>query len=99
MKQMFMPIKYSNHLDRTIFPIHKILAFIPVHDVTLVGLTCTLIETLKTLGLNLEKMRGRGYDGAMIMSGAFSGVQVIVRKKYPEVLYSLHISFFESLFA
>ncbi|XP_050066583.1 52 kDa repressor of the inhibitor of the protein kinase-like [Aphis gossypii] len=67
-------------------------AFIPVQDVTGEGLTNTLLETLKNLRLNLEKMRGQGYDGAATMSGAFNGVQVIVRKKYPKALYTHCIS-------
>ncbi|KAF0702443.1 52 kDa repressor of the inhibitor of the protein kinase-like, partial [Aphis craccivora] len=68
------------------------LAFIPVQDVTGEGLANTLLETLKNLGLNLEKMRGQGYDGAATMSGAFNGVQAIVRKKYPKALYTHCIS-------
>ncbi|XP_025424682.1 zinc finger MYM-type protein 1-like [Sipha flava] len=43
------------------------LAFIPVQDVTGEGLANTLLETLKNLGLNLEKMCGQGYDGAATM--------------------------------
>lgn len=70
----------------------NILAFIPVQDITGVGLASTLQEKLKILGLNLEKMRGQGYDGAATISGAFNGVQAIVRKKYPKTLYTHCIS-------
>jgi len=70
------------------------LAFIPVQDVTGVGLACTLLETLKTIGfiINLEKMRGQGYDGEATMSGAFNDVQAVFLKKYPKALYTHCIS-------
>jgi len=40
------------------------LTFVPVHDVTGHGLATVLLNTLKELGLNLDKLRGQGYDGA-----------------------------------
>ena len=58
------------------------LVFIPVQDVTGEGLANTLLETLKNLGLNLEKVRGQGYDGAATMSGAFNGVQAFCFMKF-----------------
>lgn len=60
------------------------LAFIPVQDVTGISLASILLETLKTLGLNVDKIRGQGYDEATTMSSAFGSVHAIVKKKIPK---------------
>lgn len=63
------------------------LTFVPVHDVTGLGLATVLQNTLKELGLDLDKLRGQGYDKAATMSGNFRGVQAILKKTYPKALY------------
>ncbi|XP_025191788.1 52 kDa repressor of the inhibitor of the protein kinase-like [Melanaphis sacchari] len=68
------------------------LTFVPVHDVTGLGLATVLLNTLKELGLDLDKLRGQGYDGAATMSGNFRGVQAIVKKSYPKALYTHCVS-------
>lgn len=89
-EQFSLCIRY---LDEECMTIREdFLAFIPVQDVTDVGLANVLQEQLKILGLNLRKMRGRGYDGAATMSDEFRGVQAIVREKYPKALYTHYIS-------
>lgn len=61
------------------------LAFILVQDVTGIGLACILLETLKTLSLDFDKIRGQGYDEAATMPSAFGSVQAIVKnKKFPK---------------
>lgn len=68
------------------------LTFVPVHDVTGLGLATVLLNALKELGLDLDKLRGQGYDGAATMSGNFRGVQAIVKKSYPKALYTHCVS-------
>ncbi|XP_029340930.1 zinc finger MYM-type protein 1-like [Acyrthosiphon pisum] len=68
------------------------LTFVPVHDVTGHGLATVLLNTLKELGLDLDKLRGQGYDGAATMSGNFRGVQAIVKNSYPKALYTHCVS-------
>lgn len=65
--------------------------FIPVQNVTGVDLASILLETLKTLSLNLDKIHGEGYDRAATIGG-FRGVQAIVRKIYPKTLYTHYIA-------
>lgn len=67
------------------------LSFVPVNDVTSKGFAKTLLENLKLLGLDLTNMWGRGYDGAVLMPRAFSGVQTIVQNSYYKALYT-HIA-------
>ncbi|XP_060845979.1 zinc finger MYM-type protein 1-like [Rhopalosiphum padi] len=63
------------------------LTFVPVTDVTGMGLANTLLNTLDKLGIDLKYLRGQGFDGAATMSGCFNGVQSHVTKKYPLAHY------------
>lgn len=63
------------------------LIFVPVTDVTRNGLATVILNTLTSLGLNLNYLRGQGYDGAAAMSGCFNGVQAHITEKYPLALY------------
>ncbi|XP_008178700.1 52 kDa repressor of the inhibitor of the protein kinase-like [Acyrthosiphon pisum] len=63
------------------------LIFVPVTDVTGNGLATVILNTLTSLGLNLNYLRGQGYDGAAAMSGCFNGVQAHITEKYPLALY------------
>lgn len=64
------------------------LTFVPVYDVTGAALANTVLETLSSLGLDLKKMRGQGYDGAATMRGQFRGVQACIVEKLPLALYT-----------
>ncbi|XP_055308167.1 uncharacterized protein LOC129572247, partial [Sitodiplosis mosellana] len=44
------------------------LKFVAVHDVTGLGLSNTLIDSLKDMKLNMSFLRGQGYDGAKAMN-------------------------------
>lgn len=68
------------------------LKFVPVSDVPGNGLVITINNELQYLGLDLNYMRGQGYDGAAAMSGAFNGVQAIILKKYPKAIYTHCVS-------
>ncbi|KAH9372641.1 hypothetical protein HPB48_007829 [Haemaphysalis longicornis] len=53
--------------------------FVPVDDVIASRLADTLKRELLNLGLHLDMMKRQGYDGAAAMSGAFNGVQALIR--------------------
>ncbi|KAJ8042704.1 Zinc finger MYM-type protein 1 [Holothuria leucospilota] len=42
--------------------------------------------TLRELGLNIQQLRGQGYDGASNMSGRYSGLKARVLKENPRAL-------------
>ncbi|XP_053398293.1 zinc finger MYM-type protein 1-like [Mercenaria mercenaria] len=46
------------------------------------------LQNLQELGVDLDKMRGQGYDGASNMSGIYRGVQARIRAQYPEAIYT-----------
>lgn len=63
------------------------LQFVPVTSTTGESLANVIIQELKKYGLDLNNLRGQGYDGAASMSGKFNGVQAIIRQLYPTALY------------
>ena len=58
----------------------EFLCFVPVSSTTGKDLASPILTQLSQLGLNLEHMRGQGYDGASNMSGKYSGVQARVKE-------------------
>jgi len=64
------------------------LCFLPVYDLTGENLTRIILEECEKLGLDLNKLIGRGYDGAgNIMSGQFNGVQSRIRQLYLKAVF------------
>ncbi|CAK9299240.1 unnamed protein product [Gordionus sp. m RMFG-2023] len=59
------------------------LQFIPIQDMR--G-ECLDVH-LKKININVNFMRGQGYDGASAMSGHLNGVQSHLIKKYPTAIY------------
>jgi len=70
----------------------EFLCFVPVFSTTGKDLASTSRTQLSQLGLNLEHMRGQGYDGASNMSGRYRGVQARVKELYPLAMYSTLIA-------
>ena len=56
-------------------------------DITGRALADKMIATISALGLNLQNLRGQGYDGAGNMSGKTNGVAAIISSSYPLALY------------
>jgi hypothetical protein len=65
----------------------EFLNFVPVTDMRGQALAETITGYLKKVGINLEKMRGQGYDGASAMSGKFRGCAAVIQQSYPKALY------------
>ena len=54
------------------------LDFISVADETAAGLVETTCKYIEDIGLDMEKLRDQGYDGASVMSGVHNGVQKLI---------------------
>lgn len=63
------------------------LQFMPIYDMTGKGIATVLIDKLRSLNVNIRKLRGQGYDGAASMSGKINGLQAHVREIVPSALY------------
>ena len=66
----------------------EFLCFVPLTSTTGEALADCILTNLSRLGLDLNFLRGQGYDGASNMSGAYRGVQARVRVLYPLAIYT-----------
>jgi hypothetical protein len=51
-----------------------------------------MLEKLSEWGVDLTKLRGKGFDAASTMSGHISGVQARIEQKFPRAKYFTHCS-------
>ena len=65
----------------------EFLGFVRAHSTTGKALAETFMETFKSLGLDITKLRGQGYDGASNMSGKHKGVQARISEVAPSAHY------------
>ena len=56
------------------------IEFQPVDDHTAGGLEAMVISFLENNGIDFSKCRGQAYDGASVMSGAYTGLQARLQK-------------------
>lgn len=91
-EQFSLCARYVSESENGPVLMEDFLTFVPVSDVTGEGLARVIEEKLTTLGLDLENVRGQGYDGASAMSGQFRGVQAVLKRKYPKALYTHCVS-------
>ncbi|GFV06731.1 zinc finger MYM-type protein 1 [Trichonephila clavipes] len=61
--------------------------FIEAANQTAKSLERDVLNILNTLDINLSKCRGQGYDGAANMSGAYGGLQKLIKDKQPRANY------------
>ncbi len=66
----------------------EFISFIKMERVRAVDIASAIISSIENLGLNLESLRGQGYDGASTMSGERAGVQARIRNRQPKALYT-----------
>ncbi|CAN7977490.1 unnamed protein product [Ixodes persulcatus] len=51
------------------------------------GLASTIMKSLNDIGVATEYLRAQAYDGAASMSGAYNGVQALIRQQFPNAIY------------
>ena len=64
------------------------VVFSEVTNATGLGLATSILKQLGDLGLDLSKLRGKGYDRCSSMSGRENGVQAHEARKWPKAIYS-----------
>lgn len=75
------------YLDRSGDVQEQFLEFVEAKRTTGEALAQLFLSSLEDLGINIEKMRAQGYDGAANMSGKHRGVQARVRQIVPQATY------------
>jgi len=83
----WLDVKHENYAIRETF-----LGFVNVDDGTAKGLAETTCEFIKRIGLDFGKLCGQAYDGASVMSGAYNGVQAIIKSASKTPVPYIHCS-------
>ena len=65
----------------------EFLGFTPLKEMDAETIAETTIDQCNKYGLNLNKLRGQGYDGCSTMAGIENGVQVRIRSDYPLAVF------------
>ncbi|KAF2886373.1 hypothetical protein ILUMI_19800, partial [Ignelater luminosus] len=84
-EQLSVCIRYLDIQKSTIH--EELICFLPATDLTGAALSHQIVQELNRVGLQVENLRGQGYDGGANMSGKFSGVQSRVKQLQPLATY------------
>lgn len=91
-EQFALCVRYIESIDVNNFKIvENFLKFVPVESTSGQNLADVLLTTLNSCGININYLRGQGYDGAAAMSGKFKGAQVRIIEYIQ--LHSMYIVF------
>lgn len=86
MEQMALCLRY---FDSNIGAVtENFIGFAECTSTTGENLSEAFLHQLRSSGVDLEKLRGQGYDGASNMSGKFRGVQARIKQAHPQALYT-----------
>lgn len=63
------------------------MTYFPLTDQCAENTAAKILDTCVSLGIDLEKLVGQGYDGASTMSGCRTGVQTRISELHPKAMY------------
>lgn len=86
-EQLSLCVRYVEVIDGQHFVKEDFLQFEQVTSVTGESLAKKIIEHFQKYGVDLNYVRGQGYDGAANMAGKYNGVHRIIQNDYPTALY------------
>ena len=86
-EQLSIMIRYVHVSNGMAIVKESFLGFSIATDLSGEGLSNQILKLLRDLGLDLNRMRGQGYDGAASMSGKFNGAQAKISAMYPLAVY------------
>lgn len=83
-EQMALVIRF---VDKKVFVQERFFAIVGVDDTSALTLKNALCGVLARYGLNVQNIRGQGYDGASNMRGHWKGLQALFIIDYPHAYY------------
>ena len=90
-EQLSVCIRYLERTDHGCDVKEDFVCFAELEQADAKTIADTLTDELKCLsGLNMQKLRGQGFDGASVMSGNITGVQARIKQLYPKAKYFTH---------
>ena len=81
--QLSVVVRWVKVTDNSVEPTESFLGFVEVTSPDAQRLVDTTKRFLQELGIDILKLRGQGYDGASVMSGAYAGVQRPIKDMCP----------------
>ena len=92
-EQLAVCIRYLNASSDDEVRVNEVfLGFVELPTTDASTITDSLLGNLSKWGLDTERLRGMGFDGASNMSGTQSGVQARITQRYPKAKYFTHCS-------
>ena len=90
-EQLSLCIRYLHrNKDNLLEVAEDFIGFVNLPETTAKAITDAMITQLTNWNVDLEKWRGRGFDGASAMAGHLAGVTTRIKKVFPQAKYFTH---------
>ena len=89
-EQASICVRYVRAHDNELEVCEEFLGFCALASTDAGTITSAIVNFLKKCGIDMEKLVGKGFDGASNMSGHVSGVSVRLTQLYPKAKYFTH---------